>query len=471
MTLPRKHEVIEDVRIRDIALKGKGLGRVDNTVVFVPEVVPGDVVNVRITKKKSNYLEGKPVSYLKYSKHRTEPFCSHFDKCGGCKWQHLDYPGQLKYKQNMVYEALHRLARVDGFEMNEIIPATHTRYYRNRLDFAFSDNRWLTHEEIKTGKEVDKNAAGLHIPGRFDKILDLSHCYLQEYPSNEIRQALKDFAQKQGLSFFDIKGKKGLLRSLIVRTSLTGEVMVIVIFGEKAPGPVESVMKFLKNRFPGITSLYYVINTKSNDTFYDLATHLYSGRPCIREKLGNGMTIELGPKSFYQTNSYQAPVLYKKAAEMAAIRQDEIVYDLYSGVGSISLYVAEKARLVAGIENIPEAVQLAQKNARNNQVKNVDFLTGETETLLKQKLTENDPGPDVVITDPPRAGMHPKAVKALKKLAPGRIVYVSCNPATQARDIGELIDSYDVLRSQPVDMFPHTYHIENVLLMKKRQMQ
>ncbi len=469
MRLPKRNEVIEDLKVEDIAKKGKGVARQNNLVIFIEGVVPGDLIDARITKRRKSYLEAKPVEFHEYSPERTEPFCEHFDLCGGCKWQHITYQEQLNLKQKYVYDNLTRLGQVEDFRFQDILPAPDTKYYRNRLDFAFTNNRWITDEEKNSGAIIkDRNGIGLHIPGRFDKVLDIKHCYLQKAPSNEIRLALKQFAEENGYSFFDILNNEGLYRSLIIRTTVDEDVMVTVMFGKNDEEAIHSTMDFLNQQFPYITSLHYVINTKANDTFFDLPVHHYSGLPYIREYV-EGLELRLGPKSFYQTNSKGAHQLFKVIRNFAAIRNDEMIYDLYTGIGSIGLFLASQAKQVIGIDTVPEAIEFACENASINGIENARFFTGEMRKILKPDFLENYPGPDVLITDPPREGMHPKVVETILKALPDRIVYVSCNPSTQARDLAMLKAEYRLEVAQPVDMFPHTFHVENVLLLTRKK--
>ncbi len=466
MSFPKKNEVIEDIEIVDTAEKGKSVGKHNGAVIFIPEAIPGDVVDVKIKKRKKSYLEGQLVQFKAYSQDRVMPFCQHFWDCGGCKWQHMTYEAQVRQKQKLIEDNLHQVAGLPDLKMNNIIPAPNTQYYRNRLDFAFSNSRWLTEEEVNSGATVDdRRGVGLHVPGRFDRVVDIEHCYLQKEPSNKIRLALRDFGIRNHYSFYDNYQKQGLFRSVIIRTSSTGDVMVIMMFGENQHYGVQHTMEFLTDEFSEITSLYYVINEKANDTHFDLDVHLFNGLPYLRENI-NGLEVRIGPKSFFQTNSEQTPTLFDIVADYAALQGHETVYDLYTGVGSIALYLASKVQKVIGIEEIDEAIDWAETNAKINQIDNVTFTTGQVEKTMDQQFWETYGKPDVVVLDPPRAGMHPKVVQNLLKAMPEKIVYVSCNPATQARDLQELKSVYDVLASQPVDMFPHTNHVENVLKLQ-----
>lgn len=469
MRLPKRNEVVPNLEVEDIAQKGKGVARFNNAVIFVEGAVPGDYLDARVTKKKKSYLEGKPVQIHKYSEDRTTPFCEHFDLCGGCKWQHILYDSQVKLKQKFVHDNLLRLGKLDTVPLRAIIPAPSTTYYRNRLDFAFTNNRWITDEEKASGEIIEnRNGAGLHIPGRFDKVLDINHCHLQADPSNAIRLGLRNYADQKGFSFFDIPNNTGLLRSLIIRTTIGSDLMVTVMFGEEDQEAIADIMKYLHQKFPQISSLHYVINTKANDTFFDLPVQHYAGLPYIREYL-EGLEFRLGPKSFYQTNSKGAEKLYQVVKELANIQPNDLVYDLYTGVGSIALYLAQSARQVIGIETVPEAIAFAEENAKINGIHNTQFFTGEIRSFLGKDFTENHGQPDVLITDPPREGMHPKVVKRIMEIVPERLVYVSCNPSTQARDMETLKEKYEVEVAQPMDMFPHTFHVENVMLLRSKK--
>jgi 23S rRNA (uracil1939-C5)-methyltransferase len=464
MSRKMKNKVIPNLRIERIAAEGKCVAHHEGKVVFVSHAAPGDLVDVRISRGKSSFMEGEPIRYIEYSKDRVEPFCPHFGTCGGCKWQHIDYALQKDYKRQQVVDQFERIAKVPIPEVMPILGSAATRYYRNKLDFTFSNNRWLTREEIDSGAEFQRNALGFHIPGKFDKIIDIDHCYLQGDVSNDVKNSLRAFALQRGLSFYDIRNQVGLLRNLIIRTTSTGQSMVIVQFGEDDPDGVAAVMEFLKLEFPQVTSLLYIINTKKNETFHDLDVITFSGLPYIEEEM-EGLRFRIGPKSFYQTNSLQAYELYKVAREFAGLQGDEVVYDLYTGTGTIANFVAKNARQVIGIEYVEAAIEDAKLNAAVNGLDNTLFYAGDMKDMLTPEFIANHARPDVVITDPPRAGMHEDVVKMLLQLEAPKIVYVSCNPATQARDVAWLSEKYEVAKIQPVDMFPQTYHVENVVLL------
>ncbi|WP_200974272.1 23S rRNA (uracil(1939)-C(5))-methyltransferase RlmD [Echinicola sp. 20G] len=464
MSRKMKNKVLENLTIERIASEGKSIAHYEGKVVFVQQVAPGDVVDVRITKGKSSFMEGEAIKIHKYSKDRVEPFCSHFGVCGGCKWQHINYDLQLTYKRQQVLDQFQRIAKVPIPEVKPIIGSANTQYYRNKLDFTFSNNRWLTREEINSGKEFERNALGFHIPKRFDKIVDIEHCYLQGDISNDVRNELRDFALKNNISFFDMINQEGVLRNLIIRTTSTGESMVIVQFGEDAPEEIQKVMEFLADKFPNITSLLYIINLKKNETFHDQEIHTFRGRDYIIEEM-EGLDFRIGPKSFYQTNSEQAYELYKVTREFAGLQGNEVVYDLYTGTGTIANFVAKKAKQVIGIEYVEAAIEDAKLNAKVNGLENTLFYAGDMKDMLTDEFISEHAAPDVIITDPPRAGMHEDVVNMLLKLEAPKIVYVSCNPATQARDVALLGEKYQVDIVQPVDMFPQTYHVENVVLL------
>ncbi|MGB3181728.1 MAG: 23S rRNA (uracil(1939)-C(5))-methyltransferase RlmD [Cyclobacteriaceae bacterium] len=462
-----KQETLERVTIGAMAAEGKCVARVDNRVIFVEGVAPGDVADLRITKKKKNFFEARPERIHEYSDKRTEPFCEHFDYCGGCKWQHITYETQLGYKQQQVVDAMQRIAKVPLPEISAILPSAETRYYRNKLEFTFSDSRWLTREEIDSGEEIRREAVGFHVPARFDRIIDIQHCYLQPDPSNPVRQAIRAFAHKNDLTFYNLREHTGLLRNLIIRTANTGQNMVIVQFGEQDDEGIEKVMAYLNGAFPDLTALMYIVNLKKNETFHDQEIISYAGRDYIEEEM-EGLRFRVGPKSFYQTNSGQAYELYKVARDMAALTGSEVVYDLYTGTGTIANFVAKQAERVVGVEYVPEAIEDAKVNSRENGVANTRFFAGDMKDLLTEAFVAEQGRPDVIITDPPRAGMHADVIDTLLKVLPERIVYVSCNPATQARDIALLGDKYDVKAVKPVDMFPHTHHVENVVRLDRK---
>jgi 23S rRNA (uracil1939-C5)-methyltransferase len=460
--------ILEQLLITDIAAEGKCIARSGDMVIFVEgAVAPGDVVDVRIVKKKKNFAEGVPVHFHTYTSQRTEPFCPHFGLCGGCKWQHIPYEVQLKYKQQQVVDNLERIAKVSLPVVQPILPSTQTTYYRNKLEFTFSSHRWLTDDEIHSQDQLDKRALGFHIPKRFDKILDIQHCYLQADPSNAIRLAIKDYARQQNLPFFELVKQEGFLRTMVIRTTTTGEVMLIIQFAYDDQPAIQGLLSFIQQQFPVITSLQYVINSKKNDTFQDLGIVSFAGLPYITERMED-LQFRVGPKSFYQTNAHQAYELYQIARNFANLQGPEIVYDLYTGTGTIANFVARRASKVIGLEYVEMAIEDAKVNSEINGIQNTEFFAGDIRDLLTDAFLDTHGRPDVVITDPPRAGMDEKVTRMLLTAHPQKIVYVSCNPATQARDIAILDEKYAVTAIQPVDMFPHTYHVENVALLEAR---
>jgi len=460
--------LLEKVPVTGVAAEGKAIARVDGMTVFVPYAVPGDVADIQITKKKSNYAEGKVTRFESFSENRADPFCEHFGTCGGCKWQILPYGEQLKYKQKQVEDNLTRIGKVELPEISPILGAPETTFYRNKLEFTFSDKRWLTEKEISSGSEPRQmDALGFHIPGMFDKVLDINKCWLQDDLSNQIRNAARDFCLKNKFSFFDLRNQSGLMRTLILRNTSVGEWMVIVVFYEDDAEKREMLLNFLSGKFPQITSLLYIINRKANDTITDQEVICWKGREYIVEEM-EGLQFKIGPKSFYQTNSRQAYSLYKVAREFAGLSGSERVYDLYTGTGTIANFVARNAGKVIGIEFVEEAIEDARKNSRNNNIENTSFFAGDMRKILTVDFIREHGRPDVIITDPPRAGMHDDVIGAILFAEPQRIVYVSCNPATQARDLNLLDSKYRVARVQPVDMFPQTHHVENVVLLERR---
>ncbi len=460
--------VLENVVITDVAAEGNALARVDEMVVFVPFGAPGDVADVKIDRKKKNYAEGHIERLVSPSVIRVEPRCGHFTVCGGCRWQHLPYEFQLKCKQQQVSDALKRIAKVPVPEISPIIGSETVWEYRNKMEYTFSSKMWLTFDQLRSGEEFpDRRAAGFHIPGGFDKVLDIHKCYLQHDLGNRIRLFIKDFGKDKDYEFYDIRANHGFLRTLMIRIADTGEVMVVMSVGEDDKTKIGELMEAVKTKFPEITSLFHVVNTKLNDSMNDLEPQLYAGKPYIEEDM-EGLRFRIGPKSFYQTNSRQAYRLYSVARELAGLKGDELVYDLYTGTGTIACFVARNARKVIGIEYIPEAIEDAKVNARVNGLDNTDFYAGDMKDVLTAGFIDSHGRPDVMIVDPPRAGMHEDVVKVILDAGPSRIVYVSCNPATQARDVALLHAKYDVAVVQPVDMFPHTQHVENVILLVKR---
>lgn len=468
--MAKKKIVLPAVPIHGIADRGKGVGRLpDGLVVFVDGAVPGDVVDVFVQKKKKEFAEGVVERIVTPSPRRVEPFCEHFKICGGCKWQYLAYEDQLMHKQQTVEDAMRRIAKVEIGEFLPILGAPETTFYRNKLEFGFSNRRWLFAEEMTAeGAPPDEDLGGLgfHKAGYFDKIIDIRKCWLQADPSNAVRNAAREIAREQGLEFYDLRRHTGFLRNLMLRLTTTGELMVLVSFAQDRPEAIKAFLDALIARFPAeITTVVYCINTKLNDSVFDQEMITYMGKGHAEEQLGE-LRFKIGPKSFFQTNSRQGKALYDVAAEFAGLTGSENVYDLYTGTGSIALYLAHLCRQVVGIEEIPEAIADAEENRTLNGIDNAIFYAGDVKNVLSPEFIQRHGRPDVVVTDPPRAGMHEKAVRFLLDLAAPRIVYVSCNPATQARDIALLSEKYRVLKMRPVDMFPHTHHIENVALME-----
>lgn len=463
--------VLENVLITGVAAEGKALARVNDLVVFVPYVVPGDVVDLQFKRKKNSYAEAVAIRFHEYSKERVNPFCCHYGICGGCKWQCLDYKQQIKYKQQQVFDNLTRIGKIELPEISPILGSEKIRSYRNKLEFTFSDKRWLTEEEIKSDEKFEQmNALGFHIPDSFDKVLDIRECWLQDDVNNRIRNEVREFALDNALPFYDIRNQEGLLRNLMIRTSSTGELMVLLqckLVEEKDRMQVESLLKHVSEKFPEITSLLYVNNMKCNDTIGDLDVVTFKGNDHIYEEM-EGLKFKIGPKSFYQTNSEQAYNLYKVARDFAGLTGQEMVYDLYTGTGTIANFVSRQAKKVIGIEYVPEAIEDAKVNSSINGIDNTSFFAGDMKDILTSSFIEEHGYPDVIITDPPRAGMHKDVVDAILFAHPQRIVYVSCNPATQARDLALLDEKYKVTAVQPVDMFPHTQHVENVVKLEAR---
>lgn len=470
MARKKKKELplIENVEILDIAAEGKAIAKVDDLVVFIPYVVPGDIIDLQITRKKNKYAEGKPVRFVSYSPDRTEAFCEHFGICGGCKWQILPYSEQLKYKQKQVTDNLTRIGKVELPEISPILGSEKTEFYRNKLEFTFSNKKWLTWEQIQTNVTFDNmNAVGFHIPGCFDKVLDINKCWLQDNVSNQIRDFIRQYCYGKGYTFFDLRNRGGLMRNIIIRTSTTGELMLIVVFYDYVKEQQEDLLEAIANEFPQITSLLYIINQKANDTITDQEVLTWRGNNYIFEEM-EGLKFMIGPKSFYQTNSEQAYNLYKITRDFAQLTGNELVYDLYTGTGTIANFVAKMSKKVVGIEYVADAIEDAKVNSVNNNIDNTLFFAGDMKDILTQEFINEHGRPDVIITDPPRAGMHTDVVNVILFAEPKRIVYVSCNPATQARDLSLMDEKYKVVKVQPVDMFPHTHHVENVVLLEKR---
>lgn len=460
--------VVENVEITGVAAEGKSIARVNDMVVFIPYGAPSDVVNIKLDKKKRSYAEAHIVDMVKPSPDRVTPTCEHFGVCGGCKWQHIPYESQLRYKRDQVVDALTRIAKVEIPEVNPTLGSKETFCYRNKLEYTFSCKCWITFEDLRSGREIaDRNALGFHIPGAFDKVLDIKKCWLQDDLSNRIRLFVRQYALAKGYEFYDIKAQQGLMRTLMVRIASTGEVMLIVVFARPEQEKIDDMMGAIAAEFPEITSLLYVVNQKVNDTIADQEVITYRGRDYINEEM-EGLQFRIGPKSFYQTNSLQAYELYKVARRMACLKPDDLVYDLYTGTGTIANFVARQVKKVVGIEYVPEAIADAKLNSEVNGIDNTIFFAGDMKDVLTDGFIAEHGRPDVMIIDPPRAGMHEDVVNVILNARPERIVYVSCNPATQARDLALMDSLYRVEEVQPVDMFPHTHHVENVVRMTRR---
>ena len=463
------YPTIEGLEITTLAAEGKAMGRWNDMVVFVPMTVPGDVVDVQIRRKRRRFMEGSVIRYVKRSPMRVEPFCEHFGVCGGCKWQNLPYDEQLRFKTEQVRDQLTRIGKIALPEIAPCLGSARTQFYRNKLEFTFADRRWLTYDEIAAGGDIEQRPAlGFHIPDMFDKILDINRCWLQPDPSNAIRDEVKRFCMAEGYTFHNAREHEGLMRGIIIRTASTGETMVIVVFNEEDRPRIDALMEHLRTSFPEITSLFYVVNTKWNDSLTDQTPVLYAGKDHIVESM-EGLQFKVGPKSFYQTNSGQAYELYKVARQFADLRPGDTLYDLYTGTGTIANFCARSCRKVVGIEYVPEAIEDARVNSRINGIGNTSFYAGDMKKVLDDDFIARNGRPDVIILDPPRAGVDEPVIEVILRAAPERIVYVSCNPATQARDLALLDAQYEVKAVQPVDMFPHTHHVENVVKLVKRQ--
>lgn len=464
----KPHPILNNVTITDIAAEGKAIAKVNDIVVFVPFVVPGDVVDLQVTRKKSNFMEARPIHFHTYAEKRIDAVCQHFGICGGCKWQILPYIEQLRFKQQQVIDNLTRIGKIELPNVTPILGSSKTEFYRNKLEFTFSNKRWRTNEEIAEEIVFDTmNAVGFHIPGQFDKVLDIEKCWLQSESSNEIRNEIRKYALQHELTFFDLRNQEGFLRTLMIRTTITGGLMVIVVFYYEDKELQNALLQHVADKFPDITSLLYVVNSKANDTITDQEIKLFAGEEFIYEKMED-LTFKIGPKSFFQTNSIQAYELYKIVRNYAQLTGNELVYDLYTGTGTIANFVSHQARQVIGIEYVAEAIEDAHINSELNGIDNTLFYAGDMKDILNAAFIEKHGKPDVIITDPPRAGMHNDVIEAILFASPERIVYVSCNPATQARDLSFLDNGYRVTAVQPVDMFPHTHHVENVVLLEKR---
>jgi 23S rRNA (uracil1939-C5)-methyltransferase len=468
MSKIKKNFVLENLEIVDISAEGKAIAKHEGLVVFVEGGVPGDIVDVLVHRKKNSFAEGKVQTIKTYSKKRVLSQCSHFGTCGGCKWQNLDYKSQLEFKQKYVYDAFTRIGKLEFSEITPILGNESEYFYRNKLEYSFSNKKWLTLEQISSPEEIEnKNALGFHIPGMFDKILDIDNCYLQAEPSNSIRNAVREYAFKNNLTFFDIRNKAGMLRTLMIRTTSTGEIMVVVSVFEWLEKELFALLEFLKTSFPAITSLQYVHNNKGNDTLFGLDIKTIYGRDYIEEEM-EGLKFKISAKSFYQTNSLQAYNLYKIVRDFADLNGNEIVYDLYTGTGTIANFMARGAKKVIGIEYVEDSIKDAHENAKSNNITNTVFFAGDMKDVLNDEFLNTNERPDVIITDPPRAGMHENVVKVILNARPEKIVYVSCNPSTQARDLALMQEDYKIIKIQPVDMFPQTAHVENVVLLMRK---
>ena len=464
----KKKQIITNLPIHGIAEKGKAVGRAnDGQIIFLNHAVPGDIVDCVVTRKKKGYKQAVVTAVVEYSVDRMTPFCNHFDDCGGCKWQDFSYQKQLEHKEKEVRAAISKLAKInpDGI-LHPIVPAERTRYYRNKLEYSFSSARWKNKEEIATIDKIeDDRGLGFHPPGFYNKVVDVETCYLQDNRSNIIRNEIRRYSLEKNLTYYNINEHHGLLRNLIVRNTSIEQWMLIVVFGEDQPDEIESMMTFVKDSFPFLNSIYYVINQKMNDSIFDQDVIYYHGEKWIHEFLGE-IKYKVSPKSFFQTNSLQAKILYDLVVEYAALKKEDNVYDLYTGLGSIALYIASYCKSVVGVEEIPMAIEDAKFNMELNGITNASFFAGDVKDVLTQEFINTHPKPDVIITDPPRAGMHGDVVNTILTLAPNRIIYVSCNPSTQARDIQKLAERYTLKKICPVDMFPHTHHVESVALLE-----
>ena len=464
----KKFPIIENLLITSVAAEGVSLGRHNDYVIFVSGVIPGDIVDVQLTRMRKAYAESKLLKIREFSKDRIEPFCKHFGTCGGCKWQMLPYEKQLEYKEKQVYDQLTRLGKLENLNLKPIIPAKNDKYYRNKLEYTFAQRRWIDSNEPfveNTGRNLE--GLGFHVRGMFDRIVDIDECFLQVEPSNEIKNKLREFTKCDGYDYYNSRTHEGMMRNLMVRTSSLGETMVVVIFNRDEKQLIKAVMEFLDEEFPNLTSLQYAVNTKFNDSIYDQDLICYKGRSYILEDL-DGLKFRIGPKSFFQTNTEQALVLYRKTVEFADIKADELIYDLYTGTGTIANFIAKKCKKVVGIDSVPEAIDDAKKNSELNNIDNAVFYAGDMKDLLNSEFIEKNGKPDTIILDPPRAGVHENVINIMREISAKKIVYVSCNPASQARDISMLSDMYNVVEVQALDMFPHTHHVENIVLMEKK---
>lgn len=468
MSRTKEFPILEKIQILDLAAEGKAIARHGNLVIFVSGAVPGDVVDLRILRKRKKFMEAVPVRFHQLSSERVEPVCSHFGICGGCTWQQLEYSRQIFYKEKQVKDQFERIGKIPIQVINPIFPSNSTVFYRNKLEFTFSSRRWITdRSELENEETINRNALGFHMPGRFDRVLAIDYCYLQPEPSNKIRNVVNAFAQENEYTFYDPISEKGYLRNLIIRNTLDGQIMVILSVHDDEPEQLSKILDFMWDQFPGLNSLMYVINSKVNDSLADMDVKLFKGSEILIEKMEQ-LRFRIGPKSFFQTNAAQGLKLYELTREYAALTGNETVYDLYTGTGTIALFIASKAKKVIGIDYIDEAIEDARLNAELNNIHNCEFFSGDMKELFTDEFIFANGKPEVIILDPPRAGIHEKVIEGILYALPRRIVYVSCNPATQARDIALLSAKYEVTRVQPVDMFPHTQHVENVALLEMK---
>ncbi len=463
----RKGDILEEILVEDFAAESKCIAKIDGQVIFIEQTAPGDVVDIRIIRKKKNYLEARPVYYHSFSSKRQTPFCVHYGTCGGCKWQHIQYTEQLQFKQQQVLDQLERIGHQKDIKYEPILGAARHVAYRNKLEFTFTDQRWLTHDEIKSGEIFERNGLGFHKPGQYDKVLDIEKCYLQPDLSNKIRIKVKEIALRENIPFYNLREHRGFLRNLIIRNSNKGEWMVILQVSKENREWIEKILNGLSDTYPEITSLYYLINSKTNESYNDLEAIHFSGNKYITQKMED-LEFRISPKSFYQTNSEQAYELYKLVREYAEFNKHDVVYDLYTGTGTIANFIARQVKKVVGLEYISEAVEDAKINSELNKIANSVFQEGDIAKIFDEDFLEEQGMPDVIIADPPRAGMHKDVIASILKTSARRIIYVSCNPATQARDIELLQNSYQLVKSQAVDMFPHTHHIENIVVLERR---
>jgi 23S rRNA (uracil1939-C5)-methyltransferase len=465
MAKRKPNPILPEVHFETTSSKGLAIGRYQGKVVMAKQLVPGDIAEIQVTKKRKNYLEGFSTQILQYSSKRTQPVCEHFGTCGGCKWQNMTYDAQLQFKEQQVRDQLQRIGHLSMENFYPILASPKVLFYRNKLEFTFSNRKWLTQEEIDKQLPIDRDGLGFHVPGSFDKVLDINTCHLQSNLSNEIRNFLRAYAKEHKLTFFDLREQHGFLRNLIIRTSELDECLVILSFFHEAESKREALLNTLISHFSAITSLFYVINSKKNDSLYDQRIIHYHGKNHLTEKLGP-LTFKIGPKSFFQTNTQQAYHLYHRALELADIQETDTVYDIYCGTGTISCFLALRAKRVIGVEVVEEAIVAAKENARMNNLSNVSFHSGLAEVVLNQNFFNKHGSPDIILVDPPRAGLHKKVIDQILRVTPNKLVYISCNPATQARDLEMMSDQYNVIHCQPVDMFPQTHHVENIAILE-----